>query len=75
VERQAVVKPGTTLLREWGGQTYRVIVVEDGFIFRDQRFASLSEVAREITGTRWSGPRFFGLPQRVNKPTAAPING
>ena len=69
VERQAAVKSGTTLLREWGGQTYRVIAVEDGFLFRDQRFASLSEVAREITGTRWSGPRFFGLRQRVSKPS------
>ncbi len=71
VERQAVVKPGTTLLREWGGQTYRVIAMDDGFVFRDQRFTSLSEIAREITGTRWSGPRFFGLRQRVSKPAAA----
>lgn len=71
VERQAIVKPGTTLLREWKGQTYRVIAVEDGFIFRDQRFASLTEIACVITGTRWSGPRFFGLRQRSDKPAAA----
>ena len=57
VERQAVIKSGTTLLREWGGITHRVTALDDGFLFRDQRFASLSEIAREITGTRWSGPR------------------
>ena len=71
LERQAVVKPGTTLLREWRGQTHRVVAVEDGFLFRDQRFASLSEVACVITGTRWSGPVFFGLRQRSGKRAAA----
>lgn len=75
LERQAVVKSGTTLLREWGGQTHRVVAMEDGFIFRDQRFASLSEIAREITGTRWSGPRFFGLRQSVSKPAAGATHG
>ena len=64
LERQALVKPGTTLLREWRGETHRVIAVEDGFLFRDQRFGSLTEIATLITGTRWSGPRFFGLKQR-----------
>jgi len=54
-------KPGTRLLREWRGKTYEVLVLEDGVLFRGQRYGSLSEVARVITGSRWSGPRFFGL--------------
>jgi hypothetical protein len=54
--------PGTTLLREWDGQEYRVTVAPDGFyLLNGQRFKSLSGVARSITGTNWSGPRFFGL--------------
>ena len=54
--------PGTTLVREWDGQEYRVTVTPDGFYVLDgQRFKSLSGVARSITGTNWSGPRFFGL--------------
>jgi hypothetical protein len=52
---------GTRLVREWRGTTYQVIVVEKGVLFHGQRYASLSEVARIITGCRWSGPRFFGL--------------
>ena len=71
LERATIVKPGTTLLREWRGETHRVIAIEEGFIFRDQRFASLTEIACLITGTRWSGPRFFGLSQRSSKPAAA----
>lgn len=55
------VKPGTRLLREWGGKVHTVLVTDDGILFEDQRFASLSHVARAITGARWSGPRFFGL--------------
>ena len=55
------LKPGTRLLREWQGATHEVIVGEAGFIFRGERYRSLSEVARLITGSRWSGPRFFGL--------------
>ncbi len=55
------IKPGTRLLREWHGVTHEVIVLETGFRYRGKIWASLSAVAREITGTRWSGPRFFGL--------------
>ncbi|MBX3692677.1 DUF2924 domain-containing protein [Dokdonella sp.] len=54
--------PGTTLIREWEGQEFRVTVASDGFyLFNGQRFKSLSGVARSITGTNWSGPRFFGV--------------
>ena len=55
------LKPGTRLLREWGGVVHQVTVLEDGFEHRGSRYTSLSQIAREITGARWSGPRFFGL--------------
>ncbi len=55
------LRPGTRLIREWGGGVHQVIVGEDGFEYRGARYASLSRIAREITGTRWSGPLFFGL--------------
>lgn len=52
---------GSQLLREWGGQTHRVIVEEGGsFLYASKRWSSLSAIARAITGARWSGPRFFG---------------
>lgn len=57
----ARLKPGTRLLREWGGVVHQVTVLEDGFEHRGTRYTSLSQIAREITGARWSGPRFFGL--------------
>jgi hypothetical protein len=55
------IKPGTRLLREWHGVTYEVIIMEDGVQCNGKRYRSLSEVARAITGARWSGPLFFGL--------------
>ena len=55
------LRPGTRLVREWQGEAHRVTVLEDGFEYREARYASLSRIAREITGTRWSGPAFFGL--------------
>jgi hypothetical protein len=55
-------KPGTRLVRTWGGETHEVIVDADGqFRHRRETYKTLSQVARAITGTRWSGPRFFGL--------------
>jgi hypothetical protein len=63
-----VLKPGTRLLREWQGVTHEVIVLEDGVLFRGKRYRSLSEVARVITGSRWSGPRFFGLRAPTTEP-------
>ncbi len=57
----APLKPGAKLIREWRGETYSVIALEDGFDFEGKRYPSLSKIAREITGARWSGPRFFGL--------------
>jgi hypothetical protein len=52
---------GTRLYRSWRGVTQEILVLESGYGWRGKSYASLSEVARAITGTRWSGPRFFGL--------------
>jgi len=57
-------RAGTLLVREWGGATHQAKVLEDGVLFRSKRYKSLSEVARVITGARWSGPLFFGLKTR-----------
>jgi len=59
--RSPALKPGGRLIREWNGATHVVDVVEGGFLWKGQRYASLSPIARAITGARWSGPRFFGL--------------
>ena len=55
------IKPGSELVRTWNGKTYRVTVMADGFAHAGKTFASLSEIAFAITGTKWNGPRFFGL--------------
>lgn len=69
---ERVAKPGTRLVRQWRGRTYHVAVINDGFLFDDQRYASLSQIAQVITGTKWSGPRFFGL---VGGPVAEVVGG
>ena len=56
-----MAQSGTILIREWQGTAHRVTMLDDGVSFNGKRYRSLSEVAREITGSRWSGPRFFGL--------------
>jgi hypothetical protein len=58
---RGVLDTGVVLVRVWHGETHQVTTLEEGVQYRDQHYRSLSEVAREITGTRWSGPRFFGL--------------
>jgi hypothetical protein len=63
-DRPAPLRPGTRLSREWHGRTHHVHVVEGGFDYRDERYRSLTAIARQITGARWSGPRFFGLAGR-----------
>jgi hypothetical protein len=55
------IKPGSELVRTWNKQTYRVVVLENGFAHEGRTYKSLSEIASEITGTKWNGPRFFGL--------------
>lgn len=55
------IKPGTRLVRDWGGDSHHVLVLGEGFLYREQRYRSLTTIARAITGAHWSGPRFFGL--------------
>jgi hypothetical protein len=55
------LRQGAKLVREWQGQMITVLVLDDGFEWQGRRWRSLSMIAREITGTRWSGPRFFGI--------------
>lgn len=57
----STVKPGTWLSRTWHGEVHQVIGLESGFEYRGERYSSLSEIAKRITGSHWSGPRFFGL--------------
>jgi hypothetical protein len=55
------IKPGSVLVREWKGKSHRVMVLAEGFAYDGKTFGNLSEIAGLITGTRWNGPRFFGL--------------
>jgi hypothetical protein len=57
----SMIKPGTRLVRSWHGEDYHVLIREDGFLYIDKLYPSLSQIAKLITGTSWSGPRFFGL--------------
>ena len=61
------IKPGSELVRTWNGRTYRVMVTTHGFAHDGKTFDSLSEIATAITGTKWNGPRFFGLRQAPRK--------
>ncbi len=67
LEQEIRLKPGTRLVRQWREQTYRVLVLDEGFQFEDRHYRSLTPIAREITGAAWSGPRFFGVkPKRTS---------
>ena len=59
------VRLGTMLGREWKGRMHRVAVLSDGFSWNGKTYTSLSKIAHAITGTRWNGPRFFGLRERT----------
>jgi len=63
------LKSGALLVREWNGHTYQVEVLEDGFRMDGRSWPSLSALARHITGTNWSGPRFFGLTNKARQAT------
>ncbi|MBU2580429.1 MAG: DUF2924 domain-containing protein [Alphaproteobacteria bacterium] len=69
--RKVTLKPGARLVRAWSGETHEVLVVEGGFQWRGTTWRSLSVIAREMTGTHWSGPRFFGLTGTIPKSVAA----
>ena len=61
------IKSGTRLIRDWRGQSHRVTVLESGYEYAGKRYSSLSRIARLITGTRWSGPLFFGLREKKSQ--------
>jgi hypothetical protein len=67
VRRVAEVRPGTVLGREWKGRMQRVSVQTNGFAWNGKTYPSLSQVAFAITGTRWNGPKFFGLRDKQDK--------
>ena len=56
----SAVQDGTRLVRTWRGEVHEVSVTDSGYVYRGQQYSSLSRIAREITGTQWSGPLFFG---------------
>jgi hypothetical protein len=70
LELRRRIKPGSELVRTWKKKSHRVIVMADGFAYDGKTFASLSEIASEITGTNWNGPRFFGLRSTSSKEEA-----
>lgn len=68
------IKPGAVLVREWKAKTHHVTVLDKGFTYEGRPYPSLSEIAREITGTRWNGPKFFGLRPTVQSDNDQPTN-
>jgi Protein of unknown function (DUF2924) len=61
------IKPGSVLVREWKGKSHRVMVLAEGFAYGSETYSNLSEIAVLITGTRWNGPRFFGLRSKAEE--------
>jgi hypothetical protein len=68
-QKRTELTPGTVLVREWDRQSQRVMVMADGFAWNGQTYDSLSKVAFAITGTKWNGPRFFGLRDKEDQST------
>ena len=68
-QKRTELTPGTVLVREWDRQSQRVMVTAEGFAWNGQTYDSLSKVAFAITGTRWNGPRFFGLRDKDDRST------
>ena len=67
VAEAPTIRPGTVLGREWNGEMHRVAVLAEGFAWNGNTYPSLSKIAFAITGTRWNGPRFFGLREKASK--------
>jgi hypothetical protein len=65
-ERCSALKPGTQLIRSWNGKKHTILVKGDGFDYQGRLYTSLSQIANDITGTRWNGPLFFGLKKKGN---------
>jgi hypothetical protein len=66
-QKRTELTPGTVLVREWDRHSQRVMVMADGFAWNGQTYDSLSKVAFAITGTKWNGPRFFGLREKADR--------
>ena len=66
-QKRTELTPGTVLVREWDRRSQRVMVMADGFAWNGQTYDSLSKVAFAITGTKWNGPRFFGLREKEDR--------
>lgn len=73
--RAVTLRPGARLIREWNGEIHEILVVEGGFVWRGKTWCSLSAIAREMTGTKWSGPRFFGVGQTRAAPSSSAATG
>jgi hypothetical protein len=71
-QKRTELSPGTVLVREWDRRSQRVMVMADGFAWNGQTYDNLSKVAFAITGTRWNGPRFFGLRDKDDRSTTGP---
>jgi hypothetical protein len=69
-QKRTELTPGTVLVREWDRHSHRVMVMTDGFAWNGQTYDSLSKVAFAITGTKWNGPRFFGMRDKEDRPAA-----
>jgi hypothetical protein len=69
-QKRTELTPGTVLVREWDRHSQRVMVMADGFAWNGQTYDSLSKVAFAITGTKWNGPRFFGMRDKEDRPVA-----
>lgn len=65
-ERCNALKPGTHLIRSWKGSKHTVLVKTNGFDYQGRLYTSLSQIANDITGTRWNGHLFFGLKRKDN---------
>jgi hypothetical protein len=71
ISDRPALKPGTRLVRQWGNHVHLVNVESKGFEYKGSRYRSLSEIAHVITGTKWSGPLFFGLKSKKNNSARA----
>ena len=71
--KRTELMPGTVLVREWDRKSQRVMVMANGFAWNGQTYDSLSKVALAITGTKWNGPRFFGLREKGDRTAAAEV--
>jgi hypothetical protein len=73
-QKRTELPPGTVLVREWDRHSHRVMVMTDGFAWNGQTYDSLSKVAFAITGTKWNGPRFFGLRDKEHRLDAGALS-